>query len=142
MGVADFDGDAQFGVGEKKDGTWMSDSMFLTRTDAFLQLPVRKISTFMSTLKHEALDVLKMDIEGAEYGVLRDLCKERLDVKQIVVEFHEGAMGCRKTFVKTLEALELLQRAGYRILWRHPNHQEMTIIHESLLAEERRQLAD
>ena len=41
-------------------------------------VPVSRLSTIMSELGHERLDVLKMDIEGAEYAVLDDMLRRYL----------------------------------------------------------------
>jgi hypothetical protein len=67
----------------------------------------------MRELGHTAIDVLKMDIEGAEYEVLDDLLQQRLPVRQILVEFHH-----RFTNVgveRTTRAVANLNAAGYRI---------------------------
>jgi hypothetical protein len=58
-------------------------------------------------------DVVKMDIEGAEYAVLPDLLGSGFRPDQILVEFHHRwrEVGARRT----REALDLLARHGYRI---------------------------
>jgi hypothetical protein len=58
-------------------------------------------------------DVIKMDIEGAEYAVLSDLLVSGLRPAQILVEFHHRwrEVGARRT----RQALQLLARSGYRI---------------------------
>lgn len=53
-----------------------------------VEIPVKKLSTIMSDLNHKHIDILKMDIEGAEYDVIDDLLESQLDVKQLLVEFH------------------------------------------------------
>lgn len=84
------------------------------QTDArAITVEVRRLSTIMRELGHTAIDVLKMDIEGAEYDVLDDLLRERLPVRQILVEFHH-----RFTNVgveRTRRAVANLNAAGYRI---------------------------
>ena len=58
-------------------------------------------------------DLVKLDIEGAEYAVLPDLLVSGLRPRQILVEFHHRwrEVGARRTS----EALALLAREGYRI---------------------------
>ena len=49
---------------------------------------VQRLPTVMSMLGHERIDVLKMDIEGAEYAVIDDLLASAVPVTQLLVEFH------------------------------------------------------
>ncbi|GIS18490.1 MAG: hypothetical protein CM15mP120_04060 [Pseudomonadota bacterium] len=44
----------------------------------------------MRDLGHDHLDVLKMDIEGAEYAVLDDMLQSNILPDQLLVEFHHG----------------------------------------------------
>ena len=53
-----------------------------------IEVPVRRLSTIMRELGHGAIDLLKMDIEGAEYEVIADLLACGADVRQLLVEFH------------------------------------------------------
>lgn len=49
---------------------------------------VRRVARVMAALGHSKVDILKLDIEGAEYLVLRDILDCRLNINQILVEFH------------------------------------------------------
>jgi FkbM family methyltransferase len=75
--------------------------------------PVRRIGTIMSDLGHDAIDLLKMDIEGAEYDVLQDILENSIPVRQLCVEFHHRwpEVGVSRT----REAISALRAAGYRI---------------------------
>jgi FkbM family methyltransferase len=42
----------------------------------------------LQRLGHNRIDLLKVDIEGAEYTVLQDLIQERIPVTQILIDFH------------------------------------------------------
>lgn len=65
--------------------------------------------TRLADLLHEPVDFLKMDIEGAEYTVLKD-CAPRLDnVKHLFLEYH-GQM--RQSYELT-EMLDLLKEKGF-----------------------------
>ena len=78
-----------------------------------VQAPVRRLSTIMQKLGHVYVDLLKLDIEGTEYGVLQDIVRQNLDVRQLYVEFHHGirSLGIEKT----KHAIRLLNGCGYRI---------------------------
>ena len=74
---------------------------------------------------HTKIDVLKMDIEGAEYGVIADLCSGGAinKVGQFLVEFHHWMPGI--SVGATKRAIELLRGAGLRANWVSPNGHEV-----------------
>ena len=51
--------------------------------------PCRRLTTLMRDLGHNRVDLLKIDIEGAEYAVLRDLLRAAVPVGALCVEFDE-----------------------------------------------------
>jgi len=65
----------------------------------------------MRELGHVSIDLLKMDIEGAEYDVLADMISQRIPVKQLLVEFHHRwpQIGVGRT----KQAIQALNAAGY-----------------------------
>ncbi|MBM3459544.1 MAG: FkbM family methyltransferase, partial [Armatimonadetes bacterium] len=82
-------------------------------TGAAVEGQVRRLGTLMEQFGHPTIHLLKLDIEGAEYPVLADLVRSKLDVRQIVVEFHHRWPEFGET--KTREAVNLLHTAGFRI---------------------------
>jgi FkbM family methyltransferase len=75
--------------------------------------PVRRLETIAADLGHERIDVLKMDIEGFEYGVIDDVLAGPLRPEQWLIEFHHNMMH----FVpeQTRRAVTQLEDAGYRL---------------------------
>lgn len=72
---------------------------------------------------HEFIDVLKMDVEGYEFGALSQLVKDVgeggvLPVGQLLVEIH---LGSERTFGEVVRWWEELERAGLRAVWTEPN---------------------
>lgn len=111
-GVADFDGTARFAAPRKRKFA----SFSLARREGVgpaVEAPVRRLVTLASLLRLPPPDILKMDIEGAEYSVLPDVLASGFRPAQILVEFHhrwrEIGVG------RTRQALALLSRHGYRI---------------------------
>jgi hypothetical protein len=78
----------------------------------------------MSTLGHRSIDVLKMDIEGAEYDVISDLLSSRVQVDQLLVEFHHRwpEIG----LLKTRNTVDQLNSAGFRIFDISPSGEEFS----------------
>jgi FkbM family methyltransferase len=87
-----------------------------------IEVPVHRLGTIMNMLGHEQIDLLKMDVEGAEYGVLADLLTCSIPVKQLLVEFHHrwAHIGIEKT----KQAIRALNAAGYRIFSVSPSGKE------------------
>jgi FkbM family methyltransferase len=78
-----------------------------------IEVPVQRVATIMRMLGHTRIDLLKMDIEGAEYEVVDDLLDSDIAVEQLLVEFHHRwpEVG----IAKTKRAIHLLNMAGYEI---------------------------
>lgn len=60
----------------------------LQRTDTFFVANVKRLQSIMDMLKHDRIDLLKMDIEGAEFDVIDDMISCGIKPKVICVEFH------------------------------------------------------
>lgn len=111
------DGSLTFYPRLKKDGT-KSDVMYTmiaeeeTIIDA-IEVPAYSLSTISEKLGHQQIDLLKMDIEGAEYEVLDALLVSPILPTQLLVEFHHRFPGIG--LEKTADVIERLRAAGYRI---------------------------
>jgi FkbM family methyltransferase len=123
-GIAAYDGTAQFFAPENP--AHISHTM-LQKDGASISVPVKCLRTIMSELGHEAIDLLKMDIEGAEYDVLQEIVK--LPIRQLLVEFHHRWEGIG--FEKTLIAIRLLKSNGYELFAISPRLEEFSFIQEN-----------
>ncbi len=50
-----------------------------------------KVRDFFTEIGSQTIDLLKMDIEGGEYALLKDKRFETLDVRMLVLEWHDTA---------------------------------------------------
>ena len=74
--------------------------------------------------KEAVVDMLKMDIEGAEIEVLKD-CRQSLNnVKNIFVEFHSYRNGTQKLS----ELIDVLESAGFRYFVMQPENRTSPLI--------------
>lgn len=76
--------------------------------------------TLAELLKREGrkkIDILKIDIEGAEFDVLNDMIRSGLRPKYVLAEFHAGQSDLeRRAKPKTLRTLRHLYKHGYRLV--------------------------
>ena len=96
---------------EAHEGSW-----FMADTDtATIEVPCVDLATLMARNGHTHIDLLKIDIEGAEYGVLDDLLRRKLRVRQVLVEFHHQMLpGVRRS--QTIRAILKMVAAGYQLI--------------------------
>ena len=69
-----------------------------------LHLKVNSLSNFMNRFGHTHVDVLKMDIESAEFAVLEDwIARRDFPMTQLCIEFHQRLE--EKTYVPRMDAI-------------------------------------
>ena len=79
-----------------------------------MEFPTVKVSTFITG----PVDLLKMDIEGAEVDVLQEAEAKLPQVKEIMMEFHNNPSNPANSFTT---ALAILQRQGFNVEVRENN---------------------
>jgi FkbM family methyltransferase len=125
-GLAAHDGVVRFHA--PADPTHISHSLLDERSSGAgtIEVEVRRLATIMREHRHERLDVLKIDIEGAEYDVLDQLLDERIPIDQLLIEFHHqfASIPARRT----VDALTRLHGAGYRVFHVAENLREFSLL--------------
>lgn len=111
------DGSLTFYPRLRKDGT-KSAVMFTMiaepeTIDDAIEVPACSLASIAARLGHARIDLLKMDIEGAEYEVLEGLLESPIKPRQLLVEFHHRFVedGLQKTY----DLIGRLRECGYRI---------------------------
>lgn len=81
-----------------------------------LQVATTALDDVLTRTGRAECDVLKLDIEGAEYEVLSDLCARGAltRVRQLLVEFHHGAT--HHTVADTEVTVARVQQAGFTLM--------------------------
>jgi FkbM family methyltransferase len=112
-GLADFDGTAQFFIPKNPNHVSHTLVKASNHSGEAITLPVKRLETIMNELDHDGLDLIKLDIEGAEYGFIEDLVAGTVRPRQLLVEFHHRfpTIGLGKT----KEAVGQLRKMGYRL---------------------------
>lgn len=133
FGVAAFDGEALFYPPDNPDHVSHTIVSRGGHSGKAIRAPMRRLSSIMHSLGHSKIDILKMDIEGAEYEVLKDAMASKIDVSQILVEFYHrfSDIGPRPT----LGAVNLLRKNGYALFSVSRSREEFSFIKkESMFA--------
>lgn len=101
----------------KKDGSKSSVMYSMVADDASrddaIEVPAFCLGSIQAKLGQQRLDLLKMDIEGAEYDVLENLLDSPVKPRQLLVEFHHRFAGVG--LARTGEMISKLRTRGYRI---------------------------
>lgn len=126
-GIAETTGEIEFYLPRKKNH--ISGSLITNRhVDAsnIVRVPMKTFADITKELKHSEIEVLKMDIEGAEYGVIPGILKSNVHIKQIVVEFHDRLIKDGKR--QTSQSVNTLKDNGYEIAAISATGEEMSFV--------------
>jgi FkbM family methyltransferase len=101
-----------------------------------IELPVDRLGAIMAAQGDASIDLLKLEIEGAEYRVLETVVQDRLDVKAIAVEYDEvyHVKGRSRAHLFRIRAsTRRLLDAGYRLVHSTPMFKR-TFVREDVFA--------
>ncbi|WP_430813558.1 FkbM family methyltransferase [Carboxylicivirga sp. RSCT41] len=87
------------------------------------------LSSIMKQLGHASIDVLKIDIEGAEYEVIDNILDSSVAIGQLLVEFHHRSKG-DYTIKDTKKLVNRLKAAGYKLFWFSERGRELAFLNE------------
>ena len=94
----------------------------LQKTQDYISLGVKRLSSIMQELGHERIDLLKIDIEGAEYKVVESIIEDGLDIRILCVEYDECFHPIDANFKDRIQAsLGSLIERGYSLVYAEGN---------------------
>ncbi|QSJ17343.1 FkbM family methyltransferase [Nostoc sp. UHCC 0702] len=64
----------------------------LQKTEEFFEAKVDRLANIMQKNGHTHIDLLKLDIEGAEYKVINSIIEDKLDIKILCIEYDEAGI--------------------------------------------------
>ena len=100
------------------EGSWVTTealNMDKRQSGDEIRVPSISIPELAKQRGHETIDLLKMDVEGAEFDVIQSILQSKLIIKQIAVEFHNGILvGIRRS--QTVRTLLQMYARGYRLV--------------------------
>ena len=129
VGLAASDGDLV--LREPPVETHVSYSVIREGEGALIRCPVESLPTIRKRLGHWHIDLLKMDIEGAEYEVIESLRTQDVLPRQLLVEFHHRIDPAG--VARTRRALGTLRDLGYQLFNVSDRGEEYSFIHKTAL---------
>lgn len=132
VGLAAEDGVSRFARPiDESEGSFFMASEGVASED-MIDFQCKSLNTLMKEANRTEIDVLKLDIEGAEYSVIDRFLAERLVIKQLCVEIHtRHRSGADVGLLAAAGLIFRLYRAGYRVVFN--NAMDFTFTHKSLL---------
>ena len=91
-------------------------------TETYVEMEVLTLDSIQSTLGHEHLDLLKMNIEGSELSILEDLAERQIEIPIIV-----STLEAPVPFVRYKKTLDRLLAVGYTLVKSYGS--TITLIH-------------
>jgi FkbM family methyltransferase len=99
----------------------------LYESSDFVEMPGRTLPSLMEELGDARIDLLKLDVEGAEFEIVPQLDLRALGVKVFATEFHHNG-----TIAQAQGLIDGLRRAGYLPVGERPDV-KMTFVRDDLL---------
>jgi FkbM family methyltransferase len=112
IGLAAYDGIAKFALPENPDHV-SATILQKSSLSGYFDAEVQRLKTIMQNLSHNHIDLLKIDIEGAEYDVIDEILSSGLKITQILIEFHHRFQNVG--IEKSKNAIKNLRNAGYYV---------------------------
>ncbi|MEK7090975.1 MAG: FkbM family methyltransferase [Patescibacteria group bacterium] len=132
VAVAKNNGKMNFYISKSENNPWgRGDSLKENRFNNKKKSKVIKVSTVkLSDYIKEKIDLLKLDIEGAETEVIQEIEPRLKHVKQIILEFHASVYNPENSLPKIME---ILKKHGFKTKiylsrWLLPNFAASSIL--------------
>ena len=109
--VGDKNGQATLFIGQHSGGHSLLYDSRLIKDDSFITVPTVTLTKFLGD---KVVDLIKVDVEGAEWMVLKGAERVMQNIKSWVIEVHN--------LDRLNEMEKLLQSHGYKTKWLDQNH--------------------
>ena len=117
-----------------KNNKSVSGSLVMNETvneDDMVAVNMQSFAAIIQDLKHNEIEVLKMDIEGAEYDVIDSILAANITINQFLVEFHDRIFPTAEP--KSKAFVEKMKANGFEIFAVSDSFEEVSFIRKSAL---------
>ncbi len=89
-----------------------------------IEVEMRTFGDIAASLGHAHVDVLKIDIEGAEYEVVEDILRSGVGIGQLLLEFHDRMFDTAS--FRSRETVAVLRAHGYEVFAASATYEEIS----------------
>jgi FkbM family methyltransferase len=126
-GLGAMDRTIRFFAPRANSSMYSQDQGHVSASKTEIKLPVQTLSTIVKSLGTRRIDVLKMDIEGAEYDLLTSIVECPISIRQLLIEFHHRS-GV-KPLSATVKSVEFLRSHGFQLFHVSGTSSEFSFMH-------------
>lgn len=91
-----------------------------------VSVPMKKFADIAKSIGHHTIDVLKMDIEGAEYDIIPEILNSGVMIKQILIEYHHRMFDGGGDLTK--KSIQMLKNNGFELFAYSATFEELSFI--------------
>ncbi len=86
-------------------------------SETYIDVVAKQLKSIMDEIGNEQIDLLKLDIEGAEYKVLDNILNQNISIRAIYLEFHHNAeLTYKQNRLRIQKYVDQLSEKGYKVL--------------------------
>ena len=86
------------------------------KSEDYIMVPVKTLTTFMNELNHTKIDLLKIDIEGCECDILNQMIVNKIFPKYLSVDFDLARTNNTNNLNYCINTVNMLLNNGYSII--------------------------
>jgi FkbM family methyltransferase len=86
-------------------------------TTDHIEVPTRRLKSVLQDNGHSQIDLLKLDIEGAEIAVLKSILEDRLRIGVLCVEYDGLGFPTPGRIAEIRSSVAAILQSGYRLFW-------------------------
>jgi FkbM family methyltransferase len=131
-GISDFDGMLDFYPPRRPGSTHFSQERRGGLFDRRRPVPGRvyRLTTILKELRHNRIDVLKLDVEGAEFEAVADVVSSGIEVDQLLVEIHYHFRS--RSFRQGVDLISRIKSCGMKCIHVSQRGLEFTFVRDGL----------
>ncbi len=100
-----------------------------SKTKKYFEAQCKTIKDIMKELGHKKIDLLKLDVEGAEYEIINSIINDKIKIKILCLEFDDFPFSSPLKFIKSKILLNKILKSGFELAYK--NHSDLVFINKN-----------